>query len=669
MSARIDITTTSPLKNAPILDQPLTETLSARLGKQVVTPEWLLSLPQVSTDYPIVRWLDNTQLLYAYPPKQSNQEWAIELFNVHTGERKVLGEGTNPLPSPDSQWIAFTQGTKEEKQLWLMDSKGKNVKQLSHIQGGLGEYYQHSFDFAWSHDSREIALSHKPDVPYWEKKPQPKSTLDIITIKTGLSKQIALFDEAIRNLSWFPNGEELLFMKERLGSLYNEEKDHEWIQALRIKEGTLRTLAEFDGLQQGLMPTASPNEKWVALMYDADNPMFNHMTSLGLVSNDSFTNGNMLSPIARLTHEVKLYSPRWAPDSQRIYVRRDYGAYRQIYAVDSKTGKLSQITNAPLNIESYSLSPDGSHLAWIGQDAQATRIIRVASSDGHNARDLAIIPGVPKNFALSEVREVEWTVSDYPSPMRGLLFMPLNYQKGTRYPLIVDIHGGGEGASIHLKGGILFSSPLEWQMWAAKGYAVFVPEFRSSASFGSLAITRDDLQDHDLINCDIKDIEAGIDSLINQGIVDAHRLAVIGFSAGARRANWLTATRHQFRVVLSKEGYADEWIEILNQPPSRRIYQTFGGAPWEVPQNYQKNSALFHCHGATTPTLFLMGNPELGGADPYNTAHMLYNALKGQGVETEYVKYSDEGHLLEKPENRRDALERSIKWVDVHLEK
>jgi dipeptidyl aminopeptidase/acylaminoacyl peptidase len=66
------------------------------------------------------------------------------------------------------------------------------------------------------------------------------------------------------------------------------------------------------------------------------------------------------------------------------------------------------------------------------------------------------------------------------------------------------------------------STPLEWHMWAAKGYAVFVPEFRSSASFGSLAITRDDLQEHDLINCDIKDIIAGVDSLITQGIVDPH---------------------------------------------------------------------------------------------------------------------------------------------------
>jgi dipeptidyl aminopeptidase/acylaminoacyl peptidase len=173
--------------------------------------------------------------------------------------------------------------------------------------------------------------------------------------------------------------------------------------------------------------------------------------------------------------------------------------------------------------------------------------------------------------------------------------------------------------------------------------------------------------EHDIINCDIKDIEAGIDALIHQGIIDPHRLAAIGHSAGGRRMNWLTATTHRFQAVVSKEGWADEWIEVFSKPSLKRISLMFGGAPWEVPQNYLKNSALFHCHGATTPTLFLMGNSELGGADPYNTVPMLYNAIKAQGVETEYVKYSDEGHVFEKPENRRDSLERTIKWIDEHM--
>jgi dipeptidyl aminopeptidase/acylaminoacyl peptidase len=483
---------------------------------------------------------------------------------------------------------------------------------------------------------------------------------------TGQSQHITSLDASIRSLSWLPNGKELLFMKERVAPLYDEDNDRIWIQAVNVSNGHIRTLAEFDGLQQCLRPMLSPNGKWIALMYDIDHPIFNFMPSLCLLPNES-TNSDTLPPMTRLTHEMKLHSPQWSSNSQYIYVRRDYGAYRQIYVIDVKTGESEQITHAPLNIESYELSPDGAHLAWVGQDAQANRIVRLSSSDGRNMRDLAVISGVPDDMALSEVREIEWEASDYPAHLRGLLFLPLNYQEGTRYPLIVDIHGGGEGAGIYLRGGMLVTSPLEWHMWAARGYAVFVPEFRSSASFGSLAITRDELKEYDLVNCDIKDINAGIDTLVNQGIVDPQRMAAIGHSAGGRRVNWLLATTHRFQAVISKEGWADEWIYSLGEPPLKRSHAMFGGAPWEVPQNYLKNSALFHCHGATTPALFLMGNPEFGGADPQNTVYMLYNAIKAQGVEMQYVKYSDEGHVFEKPQNQRDALERSIQWIDDHL--
>jgi dipeptidyl aminopeptidase/acylaminoacyl peptidase len=100
---------------------------------------------------------------------------------------------------------------------------------------------------------------------------------------------------------------------------------------------------------------------------------------------------------------------------------------------------------------------------------------------------------------------------------------------------------------------------------------------------------------------------------------------------------------------------------------SKRVRGIFGGAPWEVPENYLKNSALFHCREATIPTLFLMGNAEKGGADPYDTVHILTNALKAQDVETEYVKYTDEGHFFEQIVNQRDALERSIRWIDGRM--
>lgn len=309
---------------------------------------------------------------------------------------------------------------------------------------------------------------------------------------------------------------------------------------------------------------------------------------------------------------------------------------------------------------------DGSRLAWMGQDAHANRIIRMATKDGSNLSDLILISGVPKEIALSEVREVQWSTLNYPTSMRGLLILPLHYQEGKSYPLITDIHGGDIGASIYLMGGILVSTPLEWQLWAAKGYVVFVPDFRSSGSFGSLAISRDEMKEHDLVNRDMQDVLAGIDALIAKGIVDGNHTAAIGHSAGGRRVNWLAVTTHRFKAIVSKEGWCDEWL-LAGINPKNRLFQMYGGSPVMAPENYQKNSALFHAKGATTPILFVMSSSEKG-ADSYSTVRWLYHAVKSQGVDTQYIQYPDEGHVLERPENRKDAFERIIKWIDGHLQ-
>jgi dipeptidyl aminopeptidase/acylaminoacyl peptidase len=281
------------------------------------------------------------------------------------------------------------------------------------------------------------------------------------------------------------------------------------------------------------------------------------------------------------------------------------------------------------------------------------------------------ITSATEDMALSEVREIEWDTMNYPVRMRGLFILPLDYQAGIPYPLIIDIHGGGSGASLQLDGAILVSTPLEWQMWAAKGYAVFVPEFRSSGAFGGLADTRDHYEQHDLINQDIVDIETGVNKLISDGFIAPDRMAVIAHSAGARRANWLIATRHQFRAVVSKEGWADELHAVSNPIqayPLNRVYQHFGGSPQEVPENYLKNSALHYAKDVTVPTLFLMANPELGGIDLAGTVKLFSDVIKSKNVETELIFYPDEGHVFENVSNRLDALKRSQEWIGKHTQ-
>lgn len=638
--------------------QPLAESLHAKIGTHKVTDDWLVTLSINHLNTIKLEWLDNVHLIYVLPDDAVTR---IEKISINTGLRTFLCEGDTPKPSPNGKWIAFIRTEKKEKQLWLMCSDGTDLKQLTYLTNGINfGFYKYNFNLVWSHDSTLIALMYPIGIV--------KSVIDLIDIKTGQTKRILTTDQfQLRSVSWSLDDKEIFFWKEQTEGESDIKQDQECIQVIRLKDASIRTLAKFDGLQQMLNPVLSPDGKNLAIAYDPDHPYFDTTQHIGIISifNDS--------SIKQITHKFKLISQQWSPDSKYIYALRVYGAYKQIYRIDVTKGNVKQITDAPFSIDwrGYTLSPDGTKFAYAAINAHGTQVLRVITADGQLVRDLITIPGTSDDMALSEVREIEWDTINYPVRMRGLLILPLDYQVGMSYPLIIDIHGGGSGASLQLDGAILVSTPLEWQMWAAKGYVVFVPEFRSSGAFGELADTRDHYEQHDLINQDIVDIETGVNKLINDGLIDPERMAVVAHSAGARRANWLVATRHQFRAVISKEGWADELHAVSNPIqayPLNRVYKHFGGSPQEVPENYLKNSVLHHADSVSIPTLFLMGNPELGGIDFAGTVKLFYDVIQSKNVKTELIFYLDEGHVFEKVSNRLDALKRSQTWIDEHTQ-
>lgn len=651
-----------------VLPQPLAPTLPARKGSKTITLDWLLNNQLVDYDPATVSWFDNKNIIYSVPSIDGNQDRLFEMINIATNEKRALGTGADPVVSPDKQWIAFVQGKDEARQLWIMDQFGQNLKQISHVAEGL---FPSNFftKYIWSPDSKNIVLLYKQNYNYEDPdKITPPSIVELINLESNQTSSLGAFNNRVKDLSWIANSNEVLFTQERIGYEYNDNINYELISTLNVENKKIRTLAKFNGWQQQLSPQSSPDGKLIAFLYDPENPLFDTIQSIGLIKNDGESNND--SPeIERLTQEVKFHLHAWSPNGSKIYVVRSYGAYRQIYSVEINTGKKTQITFGAQSIQNFSPSPDGSHIAWIDINAHGEQTIRIALNNGEQIKNIFTISNVPKEFSLSEVREIKWQAPDYPVPMRGLLLMPQDYKEGKRYPLVVDIHGGGRGASLVLRigGALLTTTPLEWQAWTAKNYAVFVPEFRSSGSFGSLAMTRDYHKNHDLLFGDLRDVDAGVDYLIDQGIVDAKRLAVVGHSAGARRVNLLTTISNRYSAIVSHDGWADDYIPAINDSKWTPFYPEMGGSPWEVPENYLKDSALTHAADATTPTLFLMGNPKLGGADEYKTVSTLYDLLKQQGVETQYIYYLDEGHVFTKLENRKDSFERAIKWIDDYF--
>lgn len=645
----------------------LSPALAAQSGSYLVSPKTIKNLSYAFNHEVMVRWVGNKKFIYYMPSQDQDSEGNITLYDMRTKQSTLLTQGETPIPSPNGQWIAFTKKSSNENQIWLIYLKSREIKQITHLKNGLIGEYGTMYDYVWSPDSKKLVLTHQDTDSYSTSSPPPPTTVDLIDMADSQVKTIASIDAQLFDLSWIPNSKKIMYSKTKVGQFYQSIEDRVWLQTLNVETGQTQDLHEFLGLQQTLRPQASSDGKMVALTYDAHHPSFNFLGDVALISTDADTSKNPIS-LKQITAEAKFDFLQWTPNNKSILALRYYGPYAQLYKINIKSGHALQITNDALNIKTFAISPNGKHLVWIGHDAHGNNILKLRNNRTGETKNLFKTQPISTNTALSEVREIEWKSDTYPNLMRGLLILPLNYKKNQRYPLIVDIHGGDVGANGNriLIGGLITATPLEWQIWAAKGYAVFVPEFRSSGAFGSLAIDNI-LLNHDRLNDDMHDIESGVSHLISKGIAAPERLAIFGHSAGGLRANWFAVASHRYKAIVSHEGWADELEEALKNPPSQRLYDFHGGTPQEVPENYKKNSPCYFASNATTPTLLIMGNPELGGIDLLHTVLKFYNAIKLKGIETQFIEYKDEGHLIEKPENRVDALQKVIEWMDKHL--
>ncbi|MFN4110900.1 MAG: S9 family peptidase, partial [Ignavibacteria bacterium] len=127
------------------------------------------------------------------------------------------------------------------------------------------------------------------------------------------------------------------------------------------------------------------------------------------------------------------------------------------------------------------------------------------------------------NVKFAKQEEVRYSARDG-LEITGVLVYPLNYEEGKRYPLIVNVHGGPEAADQNA----WVTSYSSWgQMAAARGYFVFLPNYRASTGRG---VEFSKMGQKDLGGKEFDDVIDGIDFLISKGFVDKDRVGIGGGS-------------------------------------------------------------------------------------------------------------------------------------------
>ncbi|NOS99147.1 MAG: S9 family peptidase [Phycisphaerales bacterium] len=634
------------------------------------------------------------------PPEETRN---TDLWVVSTRTREPVrltfersNEGS-PQWSPDGRWIYYTSNAKragEEKppydgktQVWRIGVDGRDSRAITRVADGVGQY-------ELAHDGKSLYYTtgkKNYDDDDWK---SLREEFDSLTYGHGVVKTSQVWKLDLT--TW--RDEKLVDEKRVIGELA-VSPDGRWLAMLTTPTEDLITnegwsrVDLYDAKTKKIV--SPPDKQWRA---DAPSP-YGWLLGLAWSSNsrhfsfrvdfDGYPGEVFIATMGddgptgthRLTRADEVYiagDMMWHQGTDDFCFAAEDHARRRVYCVkdagEEKQGQTVTLTPGDVVVQAFSLARSGDAAAAVistithPPDVFAATIAKTAGVAGASAGDTIGKPGPFERLTsvnpqvdawkLPTIETVSWTSPDG-TKVEGIMELPPDHEPGAKLPLIVEIHGGPTAASM-----------LEMQFWIygrvlmpARGWALLSANYRGSTGFGDKFLT--ELIGHKN-DRDVADILSGVDALVERGIADPDKMAVMGWSNGGYLTNCLITRTDRFKAASSGAGVFDEFLQWLAEDTPGHVINFQQGFPWNAAEQMMKASALYNVDKVKTPTLIHVG--ESDPRCPPEHSRGLFRALHHYvKVPAELVVYPGEGHGLTKYTHRKAKMEWDVKWFDHHV--
>jgi dipeptidyl aminopeptidase/acylaminoacyl peptidase len=585
---------------------------------------------------------------------------AIQMTNGENGE-------SSPIWSPDGARFAFTarrpggEESRQVTQIYLQAISGGEAQQLSRHPTAVSS-------IAWAPDGNSIFFL-ASDPKSADEKEREKLRDDVfafdenykhthlwkITLADEKEHKVTDGDFSITGYSLSRNGKKIVIARAPNPLLTDRQLSDLYLigesggEAVRLTENRVSERGmELSPDHSRVLFTAAVNQNL--------EPYYNNNVFVVPASGGE---ARLVAP--DFPHEVS--SATWSKDGSSIIMLCNMGVHSEFVQLNLETGEFRQWTDGEHGLRSFSYSPvHDKHVFTMSTPSSPGEIYILSYGQSTPTQVTRITEYVSLQFDLPRDKAVQWKGADGVT-VEGILTYPLGYREGERYPLAVYTHGGPRNSDK-----LTFSPWREYRpVLAAKGYAVLRPNYRGSTGYGNDFLR--DMVGH-YFNQAHRDVMAGVDYLIEQGIADPDRLVKFGWSAGGHMTNKIITFTNRFKAASSGAG-AVNWISMYAQSDVRdNRTPWFGGTPWkkDAPISvYWNNSSLKDVWKVTTPTIILVGQNDARVPMPQSVE--LYRALKSNGVPTHLYVAPREPHGWRELRHELFKMNVELEWFEKHAMK
>ena len=598
----------------------------------------------------------------ADPVKGTVRPRAIWMLDVATGTpRPLTFSGRNdssPRWAPDGQSIAFLSDRDGPAQLYRLDMRGGEAEKLTDRRDAIRA-------FRWSPDGRRIALlmpeartdamqqrERDKDDARVEDKSERHARVWLLDVGTRALTQATTVNWRIDQIEWTPDGSALIAIA------HPRPESDQWnerIYTIDLRDGRFSPVGEPHRPIGGI--TISPDGKTVAYIGGRLDGPSSH--DLYVQPIDGGTPRNLTAvALDRPVSQVQ-----WIDNgSLMAVVARGFASELAIVEGD---GRVRPLDRFEVNPSQFARSASGA-IAFVGDTTTRAPELWLKPANGP-ARPVTRLNEKWSSIPIATPEFVKYKSADNVEIEAALLrpttshpttnhptTNPPNPQSPTPNPLVVLVHGGPTGR---------WTDSFEpWgQLLAARGYAVLYANVRGSTGYGHRFV---EMNRSDWGGGDFKDVMAGVDWAIAQGIADPNRLGIGGWSYGGYMAAWAVTQTDRFKAAVSGAPVIDMASEFGTENESG-YDEWFYGTPYEKLDGFIRSSPMTYVKNVKTPTLLLQGTDD--ETDPLGQSQQFYRGLKRYNVETELVVYPREPHGFREEKHLVDRLTRIIAWYDKYL--